>query len=420
MTIPFSTFASSIRVETAFSVLAVAKRLKAEGKDVVELEIGDSPFATPTAAVDAAARAIRDGHTRYGPSMGLPEYRAAAAQYLNREYGLSVGAENVIAGQGAKIFEQLFCEAFLNPGDGVLVFSPHFPTYPPNIERRGARVVLSRLEASRDFRPDPAEVRRFLKDDPRPRAIFLNSPHNPTGGVATLDDFRAIADAVRGTDVAILSDEPYDRMVWKGRHHSPLEVPGMMERTVAAYTFSKSFSMSGWRLGFAVGAPATIEMLGKLTNTTLSCVPPFVQMAGVAALANAREERDRTMQDFRRKVELLVAALGRVDGITCAMPGGTFYAFPSVAGVCNRLGITSHGLAMYLLEGADPKRGVACLGGECFGEAGAGFLRLSCAEPDDRLASAVDFIAEAVTRMERVSAYLGTHPEYRLANRYGA
>ena len=419
MTIPFSTFASSIRVETAFSVLAVAKRLKAEGKDVVELEIGDSPFATPTVAVDAAARAIREGQTRYGPSMGLPEYRAAAAAYLNREYGLGVGAENVIAGQGAKIFEQLFCEAFLDPGDGVLVFSPHFPTYPPNIERRGARVVLSRLEASRDFRPDPAEVRRFLKDDPRPRAIFLNSPHNPTGGVATLDDFRAIADAVKGTDVVILSDEPYDRMVWKGRHHSPLEVPGMMERTVAAYTFSKSFSMSGWRLGFAVGAPATIEMLGKLTNTTLSCVPPFVQMAGVAALEHAREERDRTMQEFRRKVELLVAALGRVDGITCAMPGGTFYAFPSVAGVCNRLGITSHGLAMYLLEGADAKRGVACLGGECFGDAGAGFLRLSCAEPDDRLGAAVDFIADAVTRTDRVSAYLAGHPEYRLAKRYG-
>ena len=418
MTIPFSTFASSIRVETAFSVLAVAKRLKAEGKDVVELEIGDSPFATPPVAVEAAARAIREGHTRYGPSLGLPEYRTAAARYLNREYGLSVTADNVIAGQGAKIFEQLFCEAFLDPGDGVLVFSPHFPTYPPNIERRGARVVLSRLQASREFRPDPAEVRRFLKDDPRPRAIFLNSPHNPTGGVATLDDFRAIADAVRGTDVVILSDEPYDRMVWQGRHHSPLEVPGMMERTVAAYTFSKSFSMSGWRLGFAVSDARVIDMLGKLTNTTLSCVPPFVQMAGIAAMEQARDERDRTMQEFRRKVELLVAALGRVDGITCAMPVGSFYVFPSVAGVCNRLGITSHGLAMYLLEGADPKRGVACLGGECFGDAGAGFLRLSCAEPDERLTSAVDFIAEAVTRGERVQAYLAAHPEHRLGSRY--
>ena len=236
--------------------------------------------------------------------------------------------------------------------------------------------------------------------------------------MATLDDFRAIEEALRGTDVAILSDEPYDRMVWKGRHHSPLEVPGLRERTVAAYTFSKSFSMSGWRLGFAVAEARIIDIFGKLTNTTLSCVPPFVQTAGVAALQHARDERDRTMGLFRRKVELLVGALDRVEGITCTMPAGTFYAFPSVAGVCNRLGITSHGLAMYLLEGADPRRGVACLGGECFGEAGAGFMRLSCAELDERLVGAVDFLAEAITRVDRVTAYLAAHPEFALKAPY--
>jgi aspartate aminotransferase len=192
----------------------------------------------------------------------------------------------------------------------------------------------------------------------------------------------------------------------------------MLERTVAAYTFSKSFSMSGWRLGFAVGHPATADMIGKLTNTSLSCVPPFVQRAGVAALEGACDERDRNMQDFRRKLELLVGALARVPGITCAMPGGSFYAFPSVAAVCNRLGITSHGLAMYLLEGADPSRGVACLGGECFGDAGAGFLRLSCAEPDERLALAVEFIADAVNRAGAVASYLAAHPEHRLRAEY--
>jgi aspartate aminotransferase len=159
-------------------------------------------------------------------------------------------------------------------------------------------------------------------------------------------------------------------------------------------------------------------MLGKLTNTTLSCVPPFVQMAGIAALEEARDERDARMREFQKKVELLVARLGRVDGVRCAMPVGSFYVFPSVAGVCNRLGITSHGLAMYLLEGADPKRGVACLGGECFGDAGAGFLRLSCAEPDDRLTAAIDFIAEAVTRRDAVATYLVDHPEYRLGRPY--
>ena len=425
MAIPFSTFASSIKAETAFTVLAVAKRLIAQGKDVIELEIGDSPFPTPDVAVEAGTKAIRDGLTRYAPSMGVPELRGAAADYVREEYGLDVTADHVVIGPGAKNFEQLFCEAFLNPGDGVLVFSPHFPTYPANIERRGARTVLARLEASRDFRPDPARVRRFLEEDPSPGAIFLNSPHNPTGGITPLEDLHTFAELIhevgegrRGRSVAVFSDEPYDRMVWKGRHHSPLEVPGMMERTVAAYTFSKSFSMSGWRLGFAVADPSVAEMIGKLTNTSLSCVPPFVQMAGVAALRHARADRDRSMEDFRRKVELLVEAANRIEGVTCAMPGGSFYVFPSVAAVCNRLGITSHGLAMYLLEGADPARGVACLGGECFGDGGAGFLRLSSAQPDDRLTTAVEFIAEAITRGDRVDAFLDGRPEHRLREPY--
>ena len=355
-------------------------------------------------------QAIRDGHSRYGPSLGIMEFRTAAAEYVNREYSLSVTGENVVAGPGAKNFEQLFCEAFLNPGDGVLVFSPHFPTYPPNIFRRNARVVLSELKASNDFRPNIDDVRRFLSTDKSPRAIFLNSPHNPTGGVATFDDLAALADAVRGKDVAVFSDEPYDRMVWRGRHHSLLELPGMLEQTVAAYTFSKSFSMSGWRLGFAVSSPAIIDVFGKLTNSALSCVPPFTQMAGVAAMREELPYRDARMKEFQKKVELLVDGMNKIDGVSCLMPGGTFYVFPSVAAVCNRLGITSHGLALYLLEGADDKRGVACLGGECFGEAGRGFLRLSCAQPDERIAEAFAFMADAFTRRERVEAYLKAGP----------
>ncbi len=163
----------------------------------------------------------------------------------------------------------------------------------------------------------------------------------------------------------------------------------MLEQAVASYTFSKSFSMSGWRLGFSVSSPEIIEVLGKLTNSAISCVSPFTQMAGVVAMREELAYRDATMKDFQRKVELLVAGMNRIDGVSCLMPGGTFYVFPSVAVVCNRLGITSHGLALFLLEGADDKRGVACLGGECFGEAGRGFFRLSCAQPDERIAEAV-------------------------------
>ena len=414
----FSRFASTVGFETAFTVLGVAKRLIAGGKDVIELEIGDSPFSSPPKAIEAGVNAIRAGHSRYGPSLGIPEFREAAAEYVRREYGVNATAENVIAGPGAKNFEQLFCEAFLNAGDGVLVFSPHFPTYPPNIFRRDARMVLSDLKASHDFRPDLTDVEKFLADDPSPRAIFINSPHNPTGGVALREDLEGLADLVRGRDVAVFSDEPYDRMVWRGRHHSLLEFPGMMEQAVAGYTFSKSFSMSGWRLGFAVSSPAIIDVLGKLTNSALSCVPPFTQMAGVVALREEREYRDAKMQEFRQKVELLVAGLNKIDGVSCLMPGGTFYVFPSVAAVCNRLGITSHGLAMFLMEGADEAKGVACLGGEAFGDAGLGFLRLSCAQPDSRIAEAFAFMADAFTRSTRVAAYLDTHPEYRLAAHY--
>ncbi|MEE3219483.1 MAG: aminotransferase class I/II-fold pyridoxal phosphate-dependent enzyme, partial [Planctomycetota bacterium] len=200
MPVKFSDFASSVTVETAFTVLAIAKQLAAAGKDVIELEIGDSPFPTTVAARDVGIQAIQDDRCHYGPSIGLPEFREEAAAYVNREYGLEVTAENIVAGPGAKNFEQLFCEAFLNPGDGVLVFSPYFPTYPPNIARRGARMCLSSLKQSRAFRPNLDDVRRFLDEDPSPKAIFVNSPHNPTGGVALLEDLRELADMVRGRD----------------------------------------------------------------------------------------------------------------------------------------------------------------------------------------------------------------------------
>lgn len=411
---PLSDFARTVTVETAFNVLAVAKRLKAAGKEVAELEIGDSPFPTTSAARRAGIEAIEAGQTHYCPSAGLPEFRQAAAEYVARQYGVAAEAENVAVAPGAKVFELLFCEAFLNPDDGVLVFGPYFPTYLPNIARRGARAVVVPLRAPRAFRPDPADVERFLREDPRPRAIFLNSPHNPTGGVAASDDLRAIAELVRGRDVMVFSDEPYDRMVWRGRHHTLLEQPGMLDQTVAAYTFSKSFSMSGWRLGFAVTAAPHAAILAKLVNSALSCTPPFVQLAGLAALRHDLPESDEQMRSFGEKVELLVAALNRVEGLSCIAPGGTFYVFPNVQAICQRLRITSHGLAMYLLEAADDRFGVACLGGECFGPEGAGYLRFSCAEPNELLQRAVDFLPEAFSRTDRVRTFLESRSEYRL------
>jgi aspartate aminotransferase len=253
-----------------------------------------------------------------------------------------------------------------------------------------------------------------VRHEPRGKAIFINFPHNPTGGVATAEDMRGLAQLIAGRNIALFSDEPYCHMVWHGRHETPLTQPDMLDCTVAAYTFSKSYSMSGWRLGYAVSSVVIAEVIGKMINTSLSCVPPLVQFAGRAALEQDAAERDDVMGRFRRKVELLVEDLQRVDGVKVFQPAGTFYAFPDVSEICRRLDIRSHGLAMYLLEAADERLGVACLGGECYGEAGQGFLRFSCAEPDDRLRQSVAFLTEAVTRTERVEKYLRANPRYRL------
>ncbi len=414
--VQLSRFAETLKVETAFDVLAVAKKLKAAGKDVVELQIGDSPFPSTRSALEAGIRAIREGHTHYCPSPGWPTFRETIAETYSREFGVRIGPENVVVTPGAKVVEQFFCEAVLDPGDSVLVFSPHFPTYGPNIERRQAQAWYVPLRPENRFRPEPEQVERFLREAPRPKAVFLNSPHNPTGGVATDEDLRHIADLIRDRNVALFSDEPYCHMVWEGRHHTPLKFDGILDQCVAAYTFSKSYSMSGWRVGYAVTSARLAEVIGKMINTSLSCVPPINQLAGQAALLHDSAERDEVMLRFRRKVDLLVDELRKVPEVRVVPPAGTFYVFPDVSAVCRRLGIQSHGLAMYLLEGADDRFGVACLGGECFGEPGRGFLRFSCAEPDERLVQAVQFFAEAIHRVDRVARYLQTHPNYRLAS----
>ena len=408
-----SSFASGLTAETAFDVLAVAKKLKAGGKDVIELQIGDSPYPSASSAIKAGKAAIDAGQTRYCPSLGLLEFRETIAKTVKAEFGIPAAAENVVVAPGAKPFEQFFCELFLEPNDAVLVFQPAFPTYDPNIARRGAKPVYVPLRQENAFRPGLADIETFIRTEPKAKAIFLNSPHNPTGGVATKEDLKGIADLVRGTNIAVFSDEPYCHMIWEGRHHSLLAEPGMMDHVIAAYTFSKSYSMSGWRCGYAVASPKHAELIGKMINSTLSCAPPFVQLAGKAALEHDTAERTEVMAKFHAKVKLLVDALRQVKDVTVLMPLGTFYVFPKVEPICKRLGITSHGLAMYLLEGADEKAGVACLGGECFGAAGAGFLRFSCAEPDERLVEAVKFFAEAITRVDRVNAYLEKNPKYR-------
>lgn len=414
MTPRLSHLAQNLNTETAFSVLAEARALKAKGKDVVELEIGDSPFPSTNHAKLAGIEAIARNITGYCPSLGIPELREAAAAMMGREFGVKVGPENIVVASGAKPFETYFAEVFLEPGDGVLIFSPHFPTYTPNLDRRGVRSVFAPLKHENQFRPTAKDVEHFLATDPKPRAIFLNFPHNPTGGVAEEADLRAIADVVRGTETLVFSDEPYCHMIWEGRHETILSQPGMLDQTLAAYTFSKSYSMSGWRIGFAVAHPEVVTAVGKLINTSMSCSPPFVQLAAAAALKHDHAQRDEYMDLFRRKVHLLSDGLAKIPGVNVHRPKGTFYVFPEVSEICNRLGITSHGLAMYTLKGADDHFGVACLGGECFGEAGKGFLRFSCAEPDHRIEQALEFLPEAFARQDRVDKFLVENPQFRL------
>ena len=419
MSVPLSQFASGLKAETAFDVLAIAKSLKARGKDVVELQIGDSPFPTPEQARQAGIAAIENHESHYCSSLGLDGFRQAAAESMNAEYGLELAKDNIVAGPGAKIFEQFFCETFLSPDDEVLVFTPQFPTYLPNIQRRQATAVFSRLDEKNEFRPSISDVESFVKH-PCARAIFLNSPHNPTGGVATEEDVRKIAALIAGRPIALFSDEPYHHMVWRGKHAAPLAHREILDQCVAAYTFSKSYSMSGWRIGFAVTSQRIAEVFGKLANTTISCVPPIAQHAAIAALKFDKAERDKMMRLFGRKVTLLVEALQRIGGMRVRPPAGAFYVFPNVSAICNRLGMTSHGLAMFLLEAADDHFGVACLGGECYGEAGHGFLRFHCAEPDERILEAARFIADAVERTDRATRFLSRRPEFCLPVPYPA
>ena len=413
----FSEFAKSVSSETAFSVLARAQELQAAGKDVIRLEIGDSPFPSAAPALLAGSEAILADQCHYVSSLGIDELRQEAASYVAREHGIAATKDNILVGNGAKIFQQLFCELFLNPLDGVLVFSPFFPTYSANIARRGARIVTSRLSQKNKFRPSLIDVERFLERDNAPKAIFLNSPHNPTGGVATEADVVDLCTLILQRDnVYLFSDEPYDQMSWVGKHMSPLSQENMMERCLSVYTMSKSYSMSGWRVGFCVSSIENIDRLSMLANTSFSCVSPFSQIASAAALREGNVERDQRMKIFKNRVTSFAEALHKIVGVDCLIPDGAFYVFPDVSDICGSFGITSHGLATYLLEGADPSIGVSCLGGEAFGEDGLGYIRMSCAESEDRLEIAADFLETYLSDGTRIKKFLTDNPQFLAKN----
>ncbi len=366
--------------ESAFSVLARARALERAGRDVVHLEIGEPDFPTPPHIVEAGCAAMRAGETHYGPSAGLPELREAAATELARTRGVPIDAERVLVGTGAKPFLFFTILATCGPGDEVVHPDPGFPIYESAIRWAGATPVPLPLHEASDFAFDVGELGARL--GPRTKLVILNSPQNPTGGVVGAEALRAAADLILRTPAWVLSDEVYSRLLHDGEFASIASVPGMLERTVVLDALSKTYAMTGWRCGYAAVPEALVEPLTRFFVNSTSCVPPFVQLAGVAALQGPQDAVTAMVDELRARRDLVVAGLNGLPGVSCRTPRGAFYAFPNVSAVP----LGADALATRLLDEA----GVAVLAGSAFGAAGAGHLRLSYAASRDDLGRAVE------------------------------
>ena len=366
--------------ETAFSVLARAKALEGEGRSIIHLEIGEPDFDTPAHVVDAAYRALRDGQTHYCPAAGLAELREAAAYDLSaRRGGIPIDPANVLVANGAKPFLFFTILSVCNPGDEVIYPDPGFPIYESAIRWAGATPVPIALHEDRDFAFDLDELAALLT--PRTKLVILNSPQNPTGGVLSAEDCTAAARLIAGTRAWVLSDEVYGRMLYQGDFATVATEPELLERTVILDSFSKTYAMTGWRCGFAAVPPALVDPLVKFFVNSTSCVPPFIQLAGVAALTGPQAEPLAMVDEFQRRRDLVVDGLNALPGVSCRRPRGAFYVFPNVVGT----EIPADDLARRLLDEA----GVAVLAGSAFGRVGKDNLRLSYANSQENLHEAL-------------------------------
>ena len=377
--------------EGAFDVLVASRRLEQDGRKVVHLEIGEPDCATPPHVVEAGVRALRDRHTRYADPPGLPALRDAIATSLAWRGVRGGVAENVVVVPGAR--QMLFYAflAVLEPGDEVLVPDPGYPGYASVV--RFAEAIPVTYPAW-----DVARLAAFIT--PRTRALVVNLPGNPTGGVATPDALTAIAALAQRHDLTVITDEVYGRLRYDGRADSIAALPGMLARTVIVDSFSKTYSMTGWRLGFGVMPTPLVERVTKLVVNGTSCTPPFVQYAGLAALTGSQDCVAAAVERYQRRRDWLVDALNDIPGVHCSSPGGAFYAFPDVRKIEERTGFSTDHLATRLLE----VHGVAALAGTAFGPGGAGHLRLSFATADADLEVAVDQMRECVSDLAPLTA----------------
>jgi aspartate aminotransferase len=376
---------SRLGTETAFEVLAKARALEAQGREIVHLEIGEPDFDTPPSIVAAGVAALERGETHYTPSAGVIELREAIAAYLRERRGLSVDAAQVIATPGAKPIMFYTLLALLEEGDEAIYPDPGFPIYSSMIDFAGARGVALPLREQNAFEPDLDELRALVTD--RTKVLILNSPHNPTGGVLSPAAVREIARLARERDLWVLTDEIYAEILYEGEHRSLLAEEGMAERTILLDGFSKTYAMTGWRLGYGVFPKPLVEPVTKLVTNSVSCTATFVQRAGVAALSSRPPEVDQMVRAFRERRDAVVEGLNAIPGVRCPKPKGAFYVFPNIEG----LGLGgSASVADRILNEA----GVAVLAGTCFGNAGEGYLRLSYANSLANIGLATTRIAE--------------------------
>ena len=376
-----------IGVESAFEVLVRARELERQGKHVIHLEIGEPDFPTPAHIVAAAKRALDEGYTHYGPTQGLPELRETVARYVSRTRNVRVGPERVSIVPGGKPIIFFPMLALIEPGDEVIYPNPGFPIYESMIRFSGGVPVPIPLIEERGFSFDLDVLRKSLS--PKTKLLVLNSPQNPTGGLIPPDDIRHIADLVRDRDLMVLSDEIYSRIYYGGEPPASIaSLPGMLEKTIILDGFSKTYAMTGWRMGYGVMPEWLVEAVNKLMVNSNSCTATFTQRAGIAALEGPQQPVDAMVAEFRRRRDAFCAGLNQVPGFRCALPGGAFYAFANITGT----GMKAKELADYLLyEG-----GVSCLSGAAFGEFGEGYIRFSYANSYENLIEAVERIKTTV------------------------